>query len=122
MKRTLKALTLIGATLFAGSTFAAKLVCDVYPKSGGQSFGNGTPHCNAIDFSFGNTTGGKYYLTGVNKPIKQVIWGGSANCSGGTQCSVTVRAYSNNNATALILYKDFTYESLSASMSYETGY
>jgi hypothetical protein len=123
MNKVLKALAIVSTTLFAGSAFAADLVCDVNPKRGGNSFGNGTQNCNAMDFSFGNSTSGKFYLKNVSKPISKVIWNGKARCSGGTSCGVTVRAYSVNSASATILYKDGTYEvTNNARMSYETGH
>lgn len=123
MKKAFKTLAFVGATLFAGSTFAADLVCDVYAKGNGNSFGNGTQSCNAFDFSFGNSTNGRFYLTNISKPINKVIWSGDARCSGGTSCSVTVRAYGGNSAKATILYKDGTYEvTNTARMSYETGH
>ncbi len=123
MKKALKALAIVSTTLFAGSALAADLVCDVNPRGGGHSFGNGTASCNALDFSFGNSTSGKFYLKNVSKPISKVIWSGKARCSGGTSCGVTVRAYSSNSASATILYKDGTYEvTNTAHMGYETGH
>ncbi len=124
MNKTLKALALVGTTLFAGSSLATELVCDVYPKSGGNSIGNGTQDCEGFDFSFGNSTNGKYYLKNISKPISSVIWSGKAKCSGGTSCNVTVRAYNPGySAGATVLYQDGTYEILNtAHMFYETGH
>lgn len=123
MKTTIKAFALVAGTFFAGSAFSAQLVCDVYPKSGGHSWGNGTANCSGIDFSFGSSTGGRFYLKNVTKPIEQVSWSGDARCSGGTSCNVTIRAYSNTSASALILYKDGTWERTNtASAYYETGH
>jgi hypothetical protein len=123
MNKMLKALALVGTTLFAGSTLATELVCDVYPKGNGNSWGNGTSSCDALDFSFGNSTSGKYYLKNISKPISNVIWSGKASCNGGTSCGVTVRAYSSNTAGATVLYQDGTYEIMNtARMSYETGH
>ncbi|KZN60209.1 hypothetical protein N473_24835 [Pseudoalteromonas luteoviolacea CPMOR-1] len=124
MKTTLKALTLIAGTFFAGSAFSAQLVCDVYAKGNGNSWGNGTKNCMAFDYSFGSSTTGRFYLKDVTKPIKEVQWSGVARCSGGTSCNVTIRAYSgSNNASAIILYKDGTWEQTNtANASYETGH
>ncbi|MCG7551076.1 hypothetical protein [Pseudoalteromonas sp. Of7M-16] len=125
MKTTLKALTLITGTLFAGSAFSAQVVCDVYPKGGNShSWGNGTQNCTAFDYSFGSSTSGRFYLKDVSKEISEVRWEGIARCNGGTSCSVTVRAYSSSNtASALILYKDGTWERTNtARASYETGH
>jgi hypothetical protein len=123
MKNILRTLLLTGAALATNSVFATDLVCDVYPKGGAGNGSNGTSHCFAIDFSFGNSTSGKFYLENISKPINQVIWQGDASCSGGTSCSITVRAYSRESASALILYKDGTYETTNtAYMEYETGH
>lgn len=123
MKTILRILLLSGAALTTNSVFATDLVCDVYPKGGsGHSF-NGGAYCDALDFSFGNSTTGKFYLQNISKPISQVIWQGDASCSGGTACTVNVRAYSTTSASALVLYKDGTYETTNiAHMSYETGH
>lgn len=122
MKKTIKALALITGSLFAGSAFSAEVACDVYPKSNGSSWGNGTANCMGFDYSFGSSTSGRYFLKNVTKPIKEVHWSGDARCSGGASCSATIRAYAPNSASALILYKDGTWESTNtANASYETG-
>lgn len=122
--RNVLIIAMFGALMMmVNPAFATNMVCDVYPKAGGGTHGNGTSSCDAIDFSFGNSTSGKFYLQNISKPINQVIWQGDANCSGGTSCSVTVRAYSTMSASAVILYKDGTYETTnSARMYYETGF
>ncbi|KZN31653.1 hypothetical protein [Pseudoalteromonas luteoviolacea] len=125
MKTTVKALTLIAGTLFVGQAFSAELVCAVYAKSGGNSWGNGTKNCMAFDYSFGNSTNGRFYLKNVTKDIKEVRWNGDARCasSTSTSCNATIRAYSSNTATATILYKDGTWETTNtARANYETGY
>lgn len=124
MKLKLAALTLLTSALYSGSALSADLACDVYAKGNGQQLGNGGAHCVAFDFSFGNSTSGRYYLKNVTKPIRQVIWNGHASCNGGTSCAVTVRAYARaQSATATILYQDGTYEVTNkASMEYETGH
>ncbi|KZN44398.1 hypothetical protein [Pseudoalteromonas luteoviolacea] len=125
MKTTIKALTLIASTVFAGQAFSAELVCAVYAKSGGSSWGNGTANCEAFDYSFGNSTGGRFYLKNVTKPVQEVRWSGSARCgtTTSTSCNATIRAYGANSATATILYKDGTWESTNAATAYyETGH
>ncbi|KZN50903.1 hypothetical protein [Pseudoalteromonas luteoviolacea] len=124
MKTTLKALTLVAGTFFAGSAFSADLVCDVYPKGNGNAWGNGTKSCFGFDFSFGSSTSGRFYLKNVTKPIQEVRWSGAARCgTSSTSCGVTVRAYSSTTASALILYKDGTWEQTNtARASYETGH
>lgn len=123
MKKTIKVFSLVAVTLFAGSAFSAQVVCDVYIKPNGSTWGNGTASCSGVDFSIGNTTDGHFYLIDVAKPIQEVRWNSDANCSGGTSCRVTIRAYTLNSASALILYKDGTWERTNtAHASYEIDY
>ncbi|MCY7296270.1 hypothetical protein [Alteromonas sp. a30] len=126
MRNTLKNLALTSALLMTTQAFATDLVCDVYlkPGAGGNTLGNGTAHCDGFDFSFSNSTTGRFYLKNISKPIQQVIWqGGASSCSGGTQCTVTLPAYSPKTATAIVLYDDGTYETTNLSrMYYESGF
>ncbi|MCF2909557.1 hypothetical protein L1285_14625 [Pseudoalteromonas sp. DL2-H2.2] len=124
MKTIIKACALIATTVFAGSAFSAQLVCEVYPKgSNAHTWGDGTPNCGGFDFSFGRSTSGRYFLTNIAKPIQEVQWNGDANCPGGTSCNATIRAYTTNSASALILYKDGTWEQTNtARANYETGH
>lgn len=125
MKKSLKTCALLGYILFSGASFATDLVCDVYAKSAGGQSSNGLAFCDAIDYSYGNSTSGRFYLINITKPIYQVIWNGHASsCQGGTSCSVKVKAYKpGQKATATILYKDGTYETTNTSrMYYETGH
>jgi hypothetical protein len=123
MKNSLKVLALVSTAFFAQSALAADLTCNLNVKQGGHVMGNGTAHCFGMDFSFGNSTSGSYNINNISKPISSVLWNGNANCSGGTSCGVTVRAYSSNQASATILYKDGTWETTNtARMEYETGH
>ncbi|MDP4486416.1 hypothetical protein CWB89_00085 [Pseudoalteromonas piscicida] len=116
--KILAAIALVG-TCGAGAT---ELNCDLQVKRGGNVIGNGQT-CFGMDFSFGNSTTGKFYLTNISKPINKVIWNGDASCSGGVECGLTVYAYQTHTATATILYKDGTYEETNVSrISYETGH
>ncbi|MEJ6476222.1 hypothetical protein [Pseudoalteromonas piscicida] len=118
MIKTLAAVALLGA----GSVSATELHCDIQVKRGGNVIGN-EQTCFGMDFSFGNSTSGKFYLANITKPINKVIWNGDANCSGGVECALTVYAYQTHTATATILYKDGTYEETNVSrISYETGH
>lgn len=120
----LKASALLSGLLLSQHAMSANLVCYLNVKAGGNVFGNGTSNCSGLDFSFGNSTSGRFTIQNITKNVDTVIWQGDASCSGGTQCYVTVRAYSGNTtAKATILYDDGTWETTnSASMNYETGY
>lgn len=119
----MKASSLVASLLLAESAFSTELVCDVSTRGPGGHTNNGIAHCDALDFSFGRQTTGKYYLINVSKPIQRVIWEGNAKCDGGLSCFVSVQAYSSNSASAVILYKDGTFEKTNtSSMTYEAGH
>lgn len=123
MKTTLIASALVLLGTLSIDSQAADLRCSLNVKSGGNVWGNGSNHCSGLDFSFGNSTSGKFYIANASKPISKVIWNGDASCSGGTTCYMTIRAYRQYNATATILYTDGTYETTnSAHIDYETGH
>ncbi|ODB41997.1 hypothetical protein BB427_10815 [Pseudoalteromonas sp. BMB] len=123
MKSTLIASVLVVLGGLSFSSQAADLKCSLNVKSGGNVWGNNTSYCSGIDFSFDNSTSGKFYIANATKAISKVIWNGDASCSGGTTCNMTIRAYRQYNATATILYTDGTYETTnSAHIDYETGF
>ncbi|WNZ56512.1 hypothetical protein ACJJI5_00970 [Microbulbifer sp. EKSA008] len=118
-KLLLASLLLVGASISLPA-LSANLVCQLNVKSGGQVFGNGTSSCTGIDFSFGNSTSGKWTITNITKSIDRINW--IKGCSSGLSCSVTVRAYSTNQGQAYIHYVDGSIEYVSADMWYETGH
>jgi len=120
IKKILLASSLIFASSLAVPAFSANLVCQLNVKSGGQVFGNGTSHCNGIDFSFGSSTSGSWSITNISKSIDRVHW--IKGCNSGLSCGVTVRAYASNEAQAYIHYKDGSIEYVTANMWYETGH
>jgi hypothetical protein len=120
IKKTLLASTLAIGTFMAAPAFSANLECHIYVRAGGHAIGNGTSNCFGQDFSFGNSTSGKYTITNISKSIDRVNW--IKGCSSGLECSVTVRAYSTNRAEAYIHYDDGSIEFVDAQMQYETGH
>ncbi|MFA0809599.1 hypothetical protein [Microbulbifer epialgicus] len=120
IKKILLASSLLIASSLAVPAFSANLVCQLNVKSGGQVMGNGTSSCNGIDFSFGSSTSGSWSITNITKSIDRIHW--IKGCSSGLSCSVTVRAYSSNEAQAYIHYDDGSIEYVEADMWYETGY
>ncbi|MFC3031714.1 hypothetical protein ACFOEE_04175 [Pseudoalteromonas fenneropenaei] len=123
MKKQIFAAAAVMLSALSFSSQAAQLKCNLTVKSGGNVWQNGTSYCSGIDFSFSNSTTGKFYIEGASKPISRILWNGDANCTGGTSCNMTIRAYRDYTATATILYQDGTYETTnSATMNYETGH
>lgn len=122
MIKLVKVLALVAGTLFAGSAFSTQLVCEVLPNGNGSSYGDGTSYCSAADVSSGFSVSVRFYLINVTKPIQGVRWSGAARCSGGESCTTTIRAYAPLSASALVLYKDGTWERTNtATAVYETG-
>jgi len=120
IKKILLSIPLIICSFGVLPAFSADLVCNLNVKPGGSVFGNGTNRCGGLDFSFGNSTSGSWEITNITKSIDRIHW--VKGCSSGLYCSVTVRAYSANQAEAYIHYVDGTIEYLEGSMFYETGH
>ncbi|WP_444892502.1 hypothetical protein ACJJIW_05730 [Microbulbifer sp. JMSA004] len=120
IRKLLLASLLIVSSSLALPAMSADLVCHVSVKSGGYAFGNGTSYCFGQDFSFGNSTSGSWSITNVTKSIDRIFW--VKGCSSGLSCSVTVRAYTSNEAQAYIHYDDGSIEYVEAEMWYETGH
>ncbi|WP_299584862.1 hypothetical protein [uncultured Microbulbifer sp.] len=120
IKKILLAGSLITASSLAVPAFSAGLVCQLNVKPGGQVMGNGTSSCNGIDFSFGNSTSGRWTITNITKSIDRINW--VKGCNSGLSCGVTVRAYALNQGQAYIHYVDGSIEYVQAEMWYETGH
>ncbi|TMP30849.1 hypothetical protein CWB99_05825 [Pseudoalteromonas rubra] len=117
--KKLKALAIVAGTLFTGSAFAANLTCSVYVANGGFTSGNGTSSCSGVDFTNNNSARALFSIGNVSKSIKEIRWSG-ISCTGGIACNTRVRAFSSASASALILYKDGTWEKTNtATASYE---
>ncbi|MFS1524120.1 hypothetical protein ACL7TT_08405 [Microbulbifer sp. 2304DJ12-6] len=119
-KKILLASLFVVGSFTALPALSADLVCTLNVQSGGNVFGNGTSHCEGIDFSFGNSTSGSWAITNITKSIDRINW--IKGCNSGLSCTVTVRAYAPNQAEAYIHYDDGTIEYVEASMHYETGF
>jgi len=119
-KKIILPLALTFGALSAVPAMAADMSCYINAKNGGQTWGNGTSNCSAFDFSFGNSTSGRYIIKNMTKPVKKISW--IKGCSSGTSCTVNVRAYSVNSGEAYIHYTDGSIEFVSAYMDYETGH
>ena len=124
LTHTFKALTLVGATILPHNALAADLACNLNVAWSGTVNGNGTAFCEGLDYTFGNSTTGSFFLKNVTKPIHSVTWNGDANCgSTATFCPVTVFAYFPSEASATILYTDGTWETTNtATIDYESGF
>ncbi len=119
MKKLLQASVLIASSVIASQAFSAEMECYVDT----QRFDNFTPnYCVGLVWG-AQYADAVYRVSGANKAIDQVIWGGVASGKGctGTSCVVSIRAYSVNKATATILYTDGTWENVSATAELENG-
>ncbi|QLE84220.1 MULTISPECIES: hypothetical protein [Shewanella] len=110
---------LVASSFFSLQTSAATMECFVDT----QAYDNYTAdRCDAIVWG-ARTATAVFRITGTNKPINKVIWGDKATgCrQSGTSCSFTIRAFVPNKASATILYQDGTYDTASATASFEDG-
>ena len=65
-----------------------------------------------------------FRLTNVTKTISDIIWKkATSSCSSSSSnCQINIRPYRTYEGEATVLYSDGTYETLSASASFETGF
>ena len=119
MNKLITAGILVASSLFANQAMSATMECYVDT----QAYDQYTPNrCDAIVWGARSATAA-FRITGASKPINSVIWGDKASSCGtsGTSCSFTIRPFFPNKATATILYQDGTWETASATASFEDG-
>ncbi|MBU2970049.1 hypothetical protein KO527_11870 [Pseudoalteromonas sp. C2R02] len=119
MNKFLKAGILVASSVFGSQAMAANMQCYVDT----QAYDHFTAdHCEALIFGANKATA-VFRIVGASKPIDSVIWKDAAKSCGtsGTFCSVSIRAFRTNKATATILYSDGTWGSASATASFEDG-
>jgi opacity protein-like surface antigen len=119
MKKMLSAAAIIATGLFASQASAAVMECYIDTQAY-DHYSAG--ECSAIIYGASQATA-VFRVTGSNKPVNSVIWGGATKSCGtaGTNCSITIRSYRVNNATATILYQDGTWDTASAIATFEDG-
>ncbi|WP_028772061.1 hypothetical protein [Shewanella waksmanii] len=119
MNKFITAGLLVASSFMAQSASAATMECYVDT----QAYDQYTPnHCFAMVWGARSATA-VFRISGANKPINKVIWGDKASSCGtsGTSCSFSIRPFVSNKASATILYQDGTYETASATASFEDG-
>jgi hypothetical protein len=119
MKNLLSVAAVIATGLFTSQASAADMECYVDTQAY-DHFTSG--HCFALIYGASSATA-VFRIAGANKPISSVIWGDKASSCGtsGTSCSFTIRPFRANKASATILYQDGTWETASATASFEDG-
>lgn len=119
MNKFLKAGILVASSVFGSQAMAANMECYVDT----QAYDHFTPnHCMAMVWGANKATA-VFRIAGASKAIDSVIWKDVAKSCGtsGTSCSITIRAFRTNKATATILYSDGTWGTASATASFEDG-
>lgn len=119
MKKMIAALVLLGAS---GSAFSAQMECYVDTAAYDEwSVG----YCMSMEFTFDNAPNDAFWrIIGVTKPVASVIWSeATAGCaSNSLYCNKSIRPYQDHLGKALILYTDSTWEEVSATARFETGF
>lgn len=120
MRNSIRGL-LVVASLVASNAMAAQLNCRVSAK---QTFGNWTPDCFGISMVLNNKpTTVSFRIDSLAAPVKQVIWSNAPTCSAtSTSCSFPLYPYNPYALSATVLYQNGTYEEVSATATYETGF
>ncbi|WDE07107.1 hypothetical protein SG34_009550 [Thalassomonas viridans] len=118
---------LIGAGLVLASSFvaahASAATMECYVDT--QAYDSFTPNqCFAVVWGQSRTTAVFRIAGSTGKPINQVIWSGAASSCGvsGSSCSISIRAYKTYTARATVLYQDGTWDTASATASFESGF
>lgn len=118
----MKKLLVAAALLAAGSASAATMECMV-DTAGWDEWSAG--HCESFEYTMDKKANNAYWrITGINKTISSVIWSDKTTgcASSATECMKAIFPYRINKGTATILYVDGTYEIVSATASFETGF
>ena len=118
MKSMMVGLLILGA-LTAFDSEAATVECYVDT----QAYDHYTPNTCSAAIRGARESTAVFRVTGTSSQISQVIWGDDASgkCGSGTHCSFTIRAFRTYKATATVLYADGTWDSASATASFEDG-
>jgi hypothetical protein len=111
-----------GLLLMAGAASAANMEC----KVGTQQNDGWSSSCFGMNYNFNyvpvNTT---FRIQNLAAPVASVIWQGSlasACAATATSCTVKAQPYQENTVSAIVLYSNGTYESVSATAWFETGF
>ncbi len=123
MKHQVQKLVLAtGLLLLASAANAANMECKVSTQqnSGWSSY------CDGMNYTFSytpvNTT---FRIQNLAAPVSSVIWQGavaSTCAASATSCTVKISPYRENTVSAIVLYSNGTYETVSATAWFETGF
>ncbi len=119
MKKMIAALALLGAS---GSAFSAQMECYVDTAAYDEwSVG----YCMSMEFTFDNAPNDAFWrITGVTKVVSSVLWtDDTAGCSSASlECHKAIYPYQTYTGRAIILYADSSWEEVSATARFETGF
>lgn len=111
-----------GLLLMAGTASAANMECKVSTTDnhGWSSY------CFGQNFKFNyvpvNTT---FRIQNLAAPVSSVLWQGAvvSSCAAtATSCTVKISPYQEHQVSAVVLYSNGTYETVSATALFETGF
>lgn len=116
MKKFIAAIVLLVAGL-SFNAHAASMSCSVIGKPANES------NCIGVDFTFGRAGTVTFSINPMGETVENVIWiGGCIAPQGAMQCTTTIYSYNPLTARAVLLKPGQTYEEVSATAYYETGY
>ncbi|WDD96706.1 hypothetical protein [Thalassomonas actiniarum] len=120
MKKLLTAGLLVASSFATSQAYAAAMECYVDTPAYDQYT---TGYCSALVWGANKATAVFRIKDAASKPISSVSWGGAtASCgTGGAYCSITIYAFRQYTATAIVNYQDGTWSTASATASFEDG-
>jgi len=120
MKKSLLTAALLLGAMATGTAQAADMECRVgtTQNSGWSSY------CFGMNYSMNyNPVTAYFRIQNLAAPVAQVIWQGGQNCSAtSTSCNFKITPYQEHVVSAIVLYTNGTYESVSATAQFETGF
>ena len=124
MMKVLTAILLILVSTFSIKAMAAsQMTCDVSTQGNGSFSPPSADNCFGFDYSFRNQTNVTFEIKPNGQQILNVIWiDGCSASNGAMTCSTNLRAYRFLTARAILILPGNTFQEVSATASYESGY
>ncbi|KZN44448.1 hypothetical protein [Pseudoalteromonas luteoviolacea] len=106
--KSLKALFLVTGSLFASSVYSANVTCEIFTEGGGLNLSG--QDCYAINLTNENYARVVFTINDLTNLVNAHVWQGCRASNNAKSCSSYVRAGSTTSASAIVLYKDGTWD------------
>lgn len=123
----MKVLTVV--LLILASTFSIKamavseMTCDVSTQGNGSFSPPAAGNCFGFDYTFRNSTNVTFAIEPNGQTILNVIWIQGCSASNGAMlCSANLRAYKSLTARAILILPGNTFQEVTATAQYESGF